>query len=696
MSSSTSGASTGGINFSGLASSIQWGDIVDATIKAEEARNLTPVTNEIDKRTKQKEAWTKLNTLVTTLNDTARSIRKVGFTGFTATVPTSPTTGRTLLTASPTSSATPGRYRVEVLQLADTAKYAGSSVADTTAALNLTGDFTLNGTSIAVVATDTLEGIRDKLNAANTGASATGVTATIVKDGTTSGKLVLTRDASGASGITLTDGTGGMARELGFIDSRSKPVTSAVQSAAAALGLSVTPPPATIRVGNVVITADLSVDSISSIVARINAAGGSASVESEDYGGQTRYRLVTDGNVSAVGGDANSQAVIDALGMTAGTTGAVHQSVQTGVYTDAADATATTSTLLAGLKLDGQSAALAVGDAINIRGMRGDGTAVTIGLVVGASDTMQTLLDKINDATSGFGSGTRTASASLGTDGRIRLSDATGGASRLSLTLGVTHGDGSAGTLGSATVAVSGRSRELQTGKDAIVRVDGQQYTSSSNAVTDAITGTTLNLLTAEAGTTIDVSIDRDVNGGVSAVQKFVDAYNAVRSFYDEQGKVDSPLYADTLLRNVMGTFSEALRTEVSSNATYSKMAIAGVALDRFGKLQISTDTLKTALSSKPLEVEALFGFSGVGTAFITATDNATRFGVGSISSSIKNIDARSIRLKQRQTDAQKRLDARREQLVKQFSDMEVAISRLNQQRSSLSAVTSALQSSSN
>ena len=32
------------INFSGLSSSIQWGDIVDATIDAEKARNLTPVT----------------------------------------------------------------------------------------------------------------------------------------------------------------------------------------------------------------------------------------------------------------------------------------------------------------------------------------------------------------------------------------------------------------------------------------------------------------------------------------------------------------------------------------------------------------------------------------------------------------------------------------------------------------------------
>jgi flagellar hook-associated protein 2 len=200
-----------------------------------------------------------------------------------------------------------------------------------------------------------------------------------------------------------------------------------VTAAALALGLSVTPPPASIRVGNVTITVDLSTDSIASIVAKINAAGGSAAVESETYGDQTRYRLVADGNVAAVSGDSGSQAVIDALGMAAGISGSVHQSVQTGVYTDASDAVATSSTLLAGLKVDGASTGLAVGDAINIRGMRGDGTSVTIGLVVGAGDTMQTLLDKINDATSGFGAGARGAVASLGADGRIRLADNEGG-----------------------------------------------------------------------------------------------------------------------------------------------------------------------------------------------------------------------------------------------------------------------------
>lgn len=675
------------INISGLSTGIQWGDIVDSTIKAYEARQVTPITDRITKRAAQKTAWTKMQGLVETLNTNARNLRRTGFGGFLATVPPSPSTSRTLLSATASLTATPGRYRVEVLQLADTAKIGGASVADTTAARGLTGSLSINGTSIDIVGTESLADIRTKINDANIG-----VTAAIVSEGGTAGRLVLTAKTAGASGVAIVDGTGGMARELGFIDTRSKPVSSASLAAAAALGLAVSPQPASIRVGTTVITADLATESIASIAAKINAAGGAASVESEAYGSETRYRLVVDGNVTAVDGDAGSQSVIDALGFAAGTTGSVKQTVQTPVYTDAADAVAGAATSLVGLKFGGSASNLAVGDAINIRGMRGDGTAVTIGLVVGASDTMQTLLDKVNDATTGFGSGSRTATAALGSDGRIRLTDGTGGASRLSLSMSVTHADGSSGSLGSATTSVAGRSRELQVGQDAVIRVDGREVTRSTNNITDAIAGVTLSLSTAEPGTEIDVTIDRDVKGTVDSVQKFVDSYNEIRKFFDEQRLGDAPLYADTLLRGVVSTFQEALRTDVSSNPTYNKLTIAGVTLDRNGILTFNQDTFKTALADKPGEIETLFGFTGVGQAFVTATDNATQFGVGTISAQLKNINQNTILLKKREADAQKRIELKREQLVAQFTRMEEAMSRLTSQSSSLLSSVKGLQ----
>jgi flagellar hook-associated protein 2 len=675
-------------NISGLSTGIQWGDLVDTTVKALEARQVKPITDRLTKRAAQKAAWTKMQDLVDKLNTNARNLRRTGFGGYVATVPTSPTTSRTLLAATASLTATPGRYRVEVLQLADTAMIGGASVTDTTAARGLTGSMSINGTSIDIVGTESLDDIRTKINDANIG-----VTATILSEGGTAGRLVLTSKTAGAAGVTIVDGTGGMARELGFIDTRTKLVSSASLTAAAALGLVPSPPEASIRVGSTVITVNLATDSMASIAARINAAGAAASVESEAYGSETRYRLVVDGNVSAVDGDAGSQGVIDALGFAAGTTGSVKQTVQTPVYTDGADAVASASTLLVGLKFGGSASNLAAGDAINLRGLRGDGTAVTIGLVVGANDTMQTLLDKMNDATTGFGSGSRTATAALGADGRIRLTDDSAGASRLTMSMSVTHVDGTSGSLGSASTSVIGRSRELQVGQDAVIRVDGREVTRSTNNITDAIAGVTLALSTAEPGTALDVTIDRDVKGTVDSVQKLVDSYNEIRKFFDEQRAVDAPLYADSLLRGVVGTFQDALRTDVSSNATYNKVTLAGLTLDRNGILTFSQDTFKTALAEQPTEIEALFGFSGVGQAFVSAADSATQFGIGTISSQLKNINENTILLKKREADAQKRVELKREQLVAQFTRMEEAMSRLTAQSSSLLSSMKGLQS---
>ena len=141
---------TTSLNISGLSSNIQWGEVVDATIKAMEARTVTPIADQLAKRTAQKDAWNQFRTLVNTLNTNALAVRRGGIGGYLANVPTSPTSGRSLMAASTSSTAVPGKYRVEVLQLADAAKLASGSVSDVGAARGLTGTFSINGKDIAI------------------------------------------------------------------------------------------------------------------------------------------------------------------------------------------------------------------------------------------------------------------------------------------------------------------------------------------------------------------------------------------------------------------------------------------------------------------------------------------------------------------------------------------------------------------
>jgi len=682
-------------SFAGLSSSIDWSSIVDQLVRLDEARTVTPLTDLITKRAAQKTAWIKFQGLAEKMNDSARALRAGGIGGYLATASLSPSTGRSLVGVSATSAASPGNYKVEVLQLAQAAKVSGSAVASSTTALGFTGDFAINGTSVNVAATDTLSDVRNKLNDANTGATPTGVTATILSNGSGGGRLVLTRDSAGGSGINLTEGAGGLAREFGFVDSRSRTVSSTTQAIASALGVVTTPAPASIRVDGRIITLDLAVDSIASIVAKINAAGGQASAEASSNGGTVAFQISANGNITAEPSDSGSQAVIDMLAFGAGQHTAVRQAVTTQAFTDGSDAIASSGTLLTNLKVGGVSTGLVAGDAINVRGTRGDGSSVAVGITIGASDTLQTLVDKINDATTGYGSGARTAKAVLGDDGAIHLTDANGGESRLTMSLSAVKASGAAAAFATSSVSSVGRQREVSKAQDAELRVDGVLLSRGSNTITDAINGVTLSLQNAEEGSVIDVNVNKDQDNAVKSIQGFADAYNNLVKFFEEQrSDTTAALYGNPTFRSTMNAFTTALRTNVATNSTYNTLSVMGVALNKTGTLDVNAAKVKTALDGKPGEVEALFGLTGVGNAFVTATDNATRFGTGTISTQTISIDDNVRQLRSRADEAARRLEIRRTDLVARFAQMETTLSRLNSTRSYLTGAIASLSSS--
>lgn len=681
--------------FSGLSSQIDWSTIVDQLVSLDEARTVTPLTNEITARTAQRAAWVTFQGLTDKMNDSARALRAGGIGGYAAAASLSPNTGRSLVGVAATSAASAGNYKVEVLQLAQAAKVSGSAFSSSSTALGLNGDFAINGTTINVSATESLSDVRNKINDANTGATPTGVTATILSNGNGGGRLVLTRDSAGGNSINLTEGVGGLAREFGFKDSRSTTVSSTATAIATALGVQTVPAPASVRVDGRVITVDLSTDSIASIVAKINAAGGQASVETSSNGGTNGYQISADGNVTADPNDAGSQAVIDMLGFAAGQYSPVRQAVTTQGFTDASNATATGSTLLTDLKVGGVATGLATGDALNIRGTRGDGSSVAVGITIAPGDTLQTLVDKINDPASGYQSGSRTAKAVLGADGAIHLTDDTGGDSRLTMSVSAVKANGTPASFASSTVSSVGRQREVSKSQDAELRVDGVLLSRSTNSITDAINGVTLSLQNAEPGAVIDVNITKDQANAVKSIQGFADAYNNLFKFFEEQRtNTASPLYGNSTLRSTMSAFTNSLRTNVATNANYSTLSLMGVSLNRFGSLDVDATKVKTALDNKPGEVEALFGVAGVGQAFVTATDNATRFGTGTISTQTLSIDENVRKLRTRADEASRRLEIKRADLVARYSQMEQTLSRLNSTKTYLTNAMSSLTSS--
>lgn len=612
--------------FSGLASGVQWRDLVDQLMSIETQRKLDPVTARRSLVQKRIEAWSQYQALAVTFRDAAKVLRDPSIFGALKVAGgTSPASGRTLVTATAASTAAPGTYAVEVLDTARANKMSGHVVSSASAALGMAGEFAVNGRVITLAASDTLAMVRDKINALNAGATPTGVSASVLSTGGTQHRLILSSEQAGSAGIELVDGSTQVLQSLGIVDGsrtlnvaadggvQSHRVTSTTATIASMLGVSL-PQPSTIEVGGRVIAVDLTVDSLASIAAKILAAGGTASVVTESSGGREGHRLVTSDTVTAATPD--GQRTLEVLGFLKNGRSGVAQVVKSeNVFSEAGGATASTTTLLSDLQVNGNPLALAAGDSFVIQGQRGDGTLVSSTFTLAPGDTLQTLVDRINDPATGFGSGSRTAVASI-VGGQIVLTDSVAGDSQLALSLSATRvADGSTVSLGRHLTDTVGRLREVVAGSDARVRVDGVLVRRPSNIITDVLAGVTLSVQQAEVGTTVTLSVERDVDVLAGRMKDVANAYNALLKFRNEQAKADAPLRGNPTLRASLGTLTNTLLASVSGiSGSYVRAGAIGLALQTDGTLALDEAAFRKVIATNYADVVTLFSTAGTST----------------------------------------------------------------------------------
>lgn len=626
---------------SGLASGIQWQDLVTQIMAAESARTVDPLTTAKTHAGAQQVSLKGFEGVAATVRDAASALRDP--TAFGATLVSVPGGASGVLTATGSASAVPGRYDVEALQLARTDKVGGLVVTDPAAALGISGAFIVNGRAITVANTDTLQTLRDKLNTANTGANASGVSA-VIQGGVGGARLVLTAADTGRDGIELADGTAGALGALGFSDGTTQAnvlatgemqsfrVSSSTAAIASLLGVSL-PTPSTLRVGGQVISVDLSVDSLTTIATKINVALGrpdAARIVTETANGRAQSRIVTtvpvdtDATVDAVA----SAATMAVLGFTTtGRTGVAQVVAGASAFTDGSGA-ATGSTLLTAMGTAGGSFGLAVGDVLTLQGQKGDGSAVSRTLTVGAGTTVQDLLDALNNNTSGFGAGARTASAAIDGTGRLSLTDSLTGDSQLGLAITVKRAAGGTSTLGAFGVAngTVGRTIGIATGADAIARVDGRTISQRTNAVTNGITGVTLNLQGLTSGTPVTLTVNRDTTGIAQKLGALVNAYNALRTWVTNNTAPGGAMAGDPTVRGMAASLTNTILSAVPGLASgvSGVASLYGIQHDKTGVLSLDATVFNAQLASNPNAVQQLFSMTG------DASDTETSYVTGS------------------------------------------------------------------
>jgi flagellar hook-associated protein 2 len=329
-------------------------------------------------------------------------------------------------------------------------------------------------------------------------------------------------------------------------------------------------------------------------------------------------------------------------------------------------------------------------------GGAGSGAAITID---SSNDSLTGLRDAINGANAGV-TATIVDLSGTGTQNQLVLtSAATGTAGRVELV--ETTATGTAAALNLRSINPPGATNDFSA-LNAQLSINGLPISRSSNTISDAVTGVTLNLReTGSASITIGQSSDI-----ATKLQVFASAYNSVESFMASQYTADSSgrptgiLAGDATLRMIQTQMREAMSAVSSANGgSFSRLTDIGFGRDENGKLKLDLTVLNQKLASNPDDVRSLIVgktsgntgiFTGVHTIFNNLSDDVT----GVVQTAITGCQDSIKSLTKSIADQTQRVSELRAILTRQFSRVDAAIGQLNSQGSTLTSIITAMQSS--
>lgn len=609
------------VYISGLLSGLDWQSIISQMMEVER-RPIDLMETQKDSINARYSAWTDVNSKLLSLKTTASSLTDLD--DFNLYTSTSSITGTTksideLISFNIGSNASPGSYTIEIDSLAQAQKLGSRSFGSMTDALGFQGEIIINRRAVSIDSTDSLADIQTAINVLNSGDNPIGITASIFTADDGEYLLTLTSLESGAEGIEIYNASStDVLSLLGFADtstSLAHAITNGAQSSiftdssetiSTVLNLG-SASSGSVTIAGQSVNIDLATDSLQTIMDKIDALTGvSATILSTTEGDNTTYILQIDGTQDLV--DSNNimqtlgfitQGHSDVLGVRSDTTNTIN------------GAAISENTLL--VDIDGYNTWTS-GDSITISGTDHDGGAVSSSFTVTQTSTLGDLLSAIETA---YGN---TVSAYVDATGALVVEDNEVGESNLTLILdssGIADADFDFGTFIAETV----RKREIVSGTDSQISIDGVTISRSSNQIDDVIPGVTMSIAGEDEGAVITLNIGRDYDGIRSKISGFVDAYNEVIAYINEQfeysegSEETSPLFGDTSLMSVRSSIRNAILSEVTElGSELDHLSLIGITIDRNGVLSMDNATLDSYLRTNFNDVVNLFVAQGTST----------------------------------------------------------------------------------
>jgi flagellar hook-associated protein 2 len=306
--------------------------------------------------------------------------------------------------------------------------------------------------------------------------------------------------------------------------------------------------------------------------------------------------------------------------------------------------------------------------------------------------TLRQLADAINEADAGV-----QASVVQVTPGNYRLVlTATQSGTENGFTFTSTLAGGSGVTFGGAdgTYGQAGDGNAVNAA-DAQVTVNNVAATSSSNTLTDVVPGVTLTLNAEDANKTVRVSVSRDAEGLRKQVDGFVKAYNDLVGWVNDQrtaateGKTS--VAREAVVRGLHSDLRAAILGE-HGDGSLKRLAGVGIGFDRSGQMTVNAKAFEDAVDADPGAVQELFAGASDGSsngAFDDLSELVSSYADagGLVAKAKDRLDDQVQNISGRMDVLDAQLTLRRNALQAEFIAADQAMSRLNSQVNSLSAL---------
>lgn len=231
----------------------------------------------------------------------------------------------------------------------------------------------------------------------------------------------------------------------------------------------------------------------------------------------------------------------------------------------------------------------------------------------------------------------------------------------------------------------------IQAAQNAAYTLDGLSVDSESNEVTSAISGVTLTLK-KETTQSEKLNVETDNAAMETKLKALVDAYNEAVEMVTKETTVTptsdrrKTLAGDASVRGIRSSLSTAASATVASmvGTAFENLSSIGIKSDSTGKLSIDSTKLATALATSPTAIsklmnaeDGILGRIKIETKSYTDTDGILTNRSKGLADSNKSIDERVAKL-------ETRVEAYKAKLVKQFTALESALSKIQSQGNAL------------